>query len=50
MYHVVEHIFRSWYYPAKKYGFIISVGICEQNFATHSERREIILSSFEENQ
>ena len=50
MYHVVEHIFRSWYYPAKKYGFIISVGICEEDLATHSERREIILSSFEENQ
>ena len=48
MYHVVEHIFRSWYYPAKRYGFIISVGICEEDLATHDERREIIFSSFEE--
>ena len=48
LYHVVERIFRSWYYPAKKYGFIISVGICEEDIATHGERREIIFASFEE--
>ena len=48
MYHVVEHTFRSWYFPAKRYGFIVSVGICEEDLATHSERRGIILSSFEE--
>ena len=48
MYHVVEWVFRSWYFPAKRHGFIVSVGICEEDLATHSERRESILSSFEE--
>ena len=50
MYHVVEHIFRSWYFPAKRNGFIVSVGICEEDLATHRGRRESILSSFEEKQ
>ena len=48
LYHVVEHIFRSRYYPEKDYGFIVSAGICENEQLMHEERRRFILDSFEE--
>ena len=50
LYHVVEHVFRSRYYPVRDYGFIVTAGVCENQQAVYDERRENILSSFEENE
>ena len=50
LYHVVEHVFRSRYYPVRDYGFIITAGVCENDLTTYSEPRRWILESFEENQ
>ena len=48
IYHVVDHVFRSRFYPAKDYGFIFRVGFCEQDQSLYQEGREHILASFEE--
>ena len=48
VYHVVEHIFRSRFYPAKDVGFIISTGICDLQLADFGQIRELILQGFEE--
>ncbi len=48
LYHVVEHVFRSRYYPAKDYGFVITAGVCESQQALYDEQRKNILSSFDE--
>ena len=50
IYHVVERIFRSWYFPDKRFAFIITVGICEDEIPFYSGSREAILESFEEYQ
>ena len=50
LYHVVEQVFRSRYYPVRDYGFIITAGVCENDLASYSEPRRWILESFEENQ
>ena len=50
LYHVVEHVFRSRYYPVRDYGFIITAGVCENELTSYSESRRRILESFEENQ
>ena len=48
LYHVVEHIFRSWFYPVRDHGFIISAGVCEKDQAFYQKQRIDILASFEE--
>ena len=48
LYHVVEHVFRSRFYPARDYGFVISAGFCENEQLLYEERRKYILASFEE--
>ena len=48
LYHVVEQVFRSRFYPARDYGFIISSGVCEDQHALYDEPREFMLASFEE--
>ncbi len=48
LYHVVEHIFRSRYYPARAYGFAITAGVCENDLLTYDAQREDILKGFKE--
>ena len=48
VYHVVEHVFRSSYYPVKDFGFIVSAGLCELDITAHGQNREHTLRSFEE--
>ena len=48
LYHVVEHIFRSRYYPLRNYGFAITAGVCENQLAGYDKVRTNILSSFKE--
>ena len=48
IYHVVEHIFRSRFYPVRDHGFIISAGLCENDQAFYQKQRIDILASFEE--
>ena len=48
IYQVVDHVFRSRFYPARDYGFVFRVGFCEQDQHLYEERRRHILASFEE--
>ena len=48
LYHVVEHIFRSRFYPLRDYGFIVAAGVCEDQVSHYARPRLHILSSFEE--
>lgn len=48
LYHVVEHVFRSHYFPVRDYGFIIAAGVCENQLVNYAEPRVNILSTFEE--
>lgn len=48
LYHVVDQVFRSKFYPARDRGFIISAGVCEGQHAQYDEPREFMLASFEE--
>ena len=48
IYHVVEHVFRSQFYPVKDYGIIISAGVCENQQQVFNRQRGDILSNFEE--
>ena len=48
LYHVVDQVFRSRYYPARDHGFVISAGVCEEQHARYDEVREFMLASFEE--
>ena len=48
IYHVVDHVFRSRFYPARDYGFVFRVGFCEQDQHLYEERRRHILASFGE--
>ena len=50
LYQVVDHVFRSRYYPAKDYGFIVTAGFCENQEGLYDESRGYILASFEEYQ
>ena len=48
LYHVVDHIFRSRFYPDRDYGFIVSAGICESQLSSLSEQRKWIFESLAE--
>ena len=48
LYQVVEHTFRSRYYPDRDYGFIVTAGVCEEYEARYGEQRTQILGSFKE--
>ena len=48
IYHVVEHVFRSRFYPTRDYGFVVSAGVCESEQVLYEQRREHMLNSFEE--
>ncbi len=48
LYHVVDQVFRSRFYPARDHGFIISAGVCEDQHAQYDEPREFMLATFEE--
>ena len=48
LYHVVEHVFRSRFYPARDKGFVIAGGVCENQQVSFDEQRENILRSFRE--
>ena len=48
LYHVVEHVFRSRFYPRRDYGFIVAAGVCENEVTHYARPRVNILSSFEE--
>ena len=48
IYHVVEHVYRSVFYPVKDYGFVISAGVCENEEQVYRQQRMNILSGFEE--
>ncbi len=50
LYQVVEHVFRSRFYPVRDYGFVLTAGICESEQLLYEDRREHILASFEEYQ
>ena len=50
LYHVVEHVFRSRFYPVRDYGFIVTAGFCESQQELYDESRGYILASFEEYQ
>ena len=46
-YHVVEHVHPSWDAPVE-YGFVVSMGICEDDRPEYNRLRESVLLSFEE--
>ena len=48
LYHVVEHIFRSRFYPVRDHGFIITAGVCENEHTFYQKQRTDVLASFEE--
>ena len=48
IYHVVDHVFRSRFYPVRNSGFIITAGFCEEQTGLYNAQRETILASFEE--
>ena len=48
IYHVVDHVFRSVFFPVENHGFVISAGVCENDEPVYRQQRENILGSFEE--
>ena len=46
---IVDIIFRSRYFPARPYGYVMGVSICDEHLDAYRKVRERILVSFEEN-